>query len=71
MLIEMVDSVMYGDELRTPKNVLIGKIKDHGRERFLEIKRGNTVESISMYEFIKHCISLWCGREVKNFSAVF
>ena len=68
MLIEMADSVRYGDELRTPKNVLI---KDQGRERFLEIKRGNTVESISMHEFIKNCISLWLGRDVKGFSATF
>ena len=67
----MVDSVRYGDELRTPKNVLIGKIKDQGRERFLEIKRGNSVESISMQEFIKNCISLWLGRDVKGFSATF
>ncbi len=67
----MADSVRYGDELRTPKNVLIGKIKDQGRERFLEIKRGNTVESISMPEFIKSCISLWLGRDVKGFSATF
>ena len=67
----MADSVRYGDELRTPKNVLIGKIKDQGRERFLEIKRGNSVESISMQEFIKHCISLWLGRDVKGFSATF
>ena len=71
MLIEMADSVRYGGELRTPKNVLIGKIKDQGRERFLEIKRGNTVESISMHEFIKNCISLWLGRDVKGFSATF
>ena len=67
----MADSVRYGDELRTPKNVLIGKIKNQGRERFLEIKRGNTVESISMQEFIKNCISLWLGRDVKGFSATF
>ena len=67
----MADSVRYGYELRTPKNVLIGKIKKQGRERFLEIKRGNTVESISMQEFIKNCISLWLGRDVKGFSATF
>lgn len=67
----MADKVVYGDELRTQKNVLIGKLRYQGTECFLEIKRGNSVELISMPEFIKNCISLWLGREVKDFSATF
>ena len=67
----MADKVVYGDELRTQKNVLIGKLKYQGTECFLEVKRGSSVESISMHEFIKSCISLWLGREVKDFSATF
>ena len=62
---------MHGDELRTPKNILIGKIKYQGNEGFLEIKRGNSVELVSMREFIKSCISSWLGRDVKGFSVVF
>ena len=62
---------MRRSELRTPNDVLIGKLKYQGTERFLEVKRGSSVESISMHEFIKSCISLWLGRDVKDFSAIF
>ena len=67
----MADKVVYGDELRTQKNVLIGKLKYQGTECFLEVKRGNSVELISMPEFIKNCISLWLRCDVKGFSPVF
>ena len=70
-LTEMMKQKTVTNELRTPKNILIGKIKNHGSEPFLEVKRGGSVELIPMMEFIKRCIFTYCGLEVKSFSITF